>query len=106
MSVMKGVSHRPENRPVNRSGIGQQIGQEIEHGWSVFYLIGGHGAKCRMAFQGRGQAAATASNSQLAIISAPPAGAANGNRLWPAYWRKVRSVANSAAAITKPHAAA
>ena len=36
----------------------------------------------------------------------PPVGAAIGNRLWPAYWRTVRSPANTAAATTKPNAAA
>src|SRR3984957_15155373 len=53
-----------------------------------------------------GHAAATASSSQLTIRSVPPAGAAIGNRLWPAYCRSVRSPANRAAAITKPNAAA
>src|SRR3984885_9048905 len=53
-----------------------------------------------------GHAAATASTSQLTIRSMPPAGAAIGNRLWPAYWRTVRSPANKAAATTKPNAAA
>src|ERR1700742_619991 len=54
---------------------------------------------------GRGHAADTASASQLTIRSVPPLGAAIGNRLWPAYCRKVRSPANKAAATTKPQAA-
>ena len=53
-----------------------------------------------------GHAAATASVSQLTIRSVPPVGAANGNRLCPAYWRSVRSPANKAAATTNPNAAA
>src|SRR6266404_8690149 len=63
---------------------------------------------CRPRFQEtrRGQAAATASVSQLAIRSVPPVGAAIENRLWPAYWRSVRSPANSIAATTNPNAAA
>src|SRR5882672_8412710 len=52
-----------------------------------------------------GQAAATASAIQLTISSVPPVGAAIGNRPWPANCRMVRSPANSALAITKPHAA-
>ena len=54
----------------------------------------------------RGQAAATASASQLAISSVPPVGAAIGNSPCPAYCRSVRSPANRLAAITKPKAAA
>ena len=54
----------------------------------------------------RGHAAATASATQLTISSVPPVGAAIGNRLWPAYWRNVRSPANKAAATMKPNPAA
>src|SRR6266550_1070491 len=54
----------------------------------------------------RGHAAASASVSQLAISNVPPVGGASGNRLCPANWRSVRSPAKSAAATTKPNAAA
>src|SRR5260221_12606510 len=54
----------------------------------------------------RGQAAATATASQLTIKSVPPVGAAIGNRPCPAYCRKVSSPANNDAAMTNPNAAA
>ena len=69
---------------------------------SGFYLIGGQGAKWGCPPQLRfGQAAATASASQLAINSVPPVGAAIGKSPWPAYCRSVRSPANRLAAIDK-----
>src|SRR5882724_1298778 len=43
-----------------------------------------HKEEGRRAQLRRGQAAATASASQLTIRSVPPVGAASGNRLWPA----------------------
>ncbi len=101
--------------------VGHEAGLVSRTGWGGFYLIGGRGAKlaafdlaCKRTGKGsdaaahpcRGHAAATASTSQLTISSVPPVGAAIGNRLWPAYCRNVRSPANRAAAMTKPHAAA
>src|SRR3954451_14036835 len=64
--------------------------------------------KVRAGFQVpcRGQAAATASKIQLAISTVPPVGAALANSPWPANCRKVRSAANSDAAMMKPNAAA
>ena len=56
---------------------------------------GGKRRRCRQ--RRRGHTAASASTSQLKIISVPPVGAASGNRPWPAYCRNVRSPANSAA---------
>ncbi len=44
-------------------------------------------------------------SSMLLFHASAVLGAANGNKLWPAYCRKVRSVENSVAARTKPNAA-
>src|SRR5215475_1972064 len=68
----------------------------------AFYPIAGHEAKCHIF---RGQAAATASKSQLKINNVPPVGAAKGKRPCPAYWRSVRSPAKRLAANTNPEAA-
>src|SRR4051812_47325329 len=47
--------------------------------------------------------AASVTASQLKIIIVPPVGAAIGNSECPAYCRKVRSPANSAAPLTNPN---